>query len=70
MLVMTKPGSLRWKLAAWILRIPADQMVVKTRFEEDSHQWQIQTFKDSNYRYIRLLCEAEKQGFNTLRIRT
>lgn len=67
---MTDPNrsGWRWRLAAWILRLPANQMVVKLRFEEESQQWHLQTFKEANYRYIRLLCEAEKQGFDTSRI--
>jgi hypothetical protein len=53
----------RWRLAAWLLRLPADQMVVKTRFEEDSHQWQLMNFRKGYLGQIQLLMEAEKQGF-------
>lgn len=60
---MTKPGSIRWKIACWLLGIRADQMIVKSRFEEDSHQWQLKNFREGYLNQIALLMEAEKQGF-------
>ncbi|CAB4146972.1 hypothetical protein UFOVP510_5 [uncultured Caudovirales phage] len=62
---MTDPNrsGWRWRLAAWLLGIRHDQMIVKSRFEEDSHQWQLQTFKVGYLKQIALLMEAEKQGF-------
>jgi hypothetical protein len=53
----------RWRLAAWILRIRADQMIVKSKFQEDSDQFNLRNFKQGYLNQIRLLMEAEKQGF-------
>lgn len=62
---MSDPGrsGWRWRLAAWLLRIPADQMIVKSKFQEDSDQWNLKNFKQGYLNQIRLLMEAEKQGF-------
>ncbi len=53
----------RWRLAAWLLRLPADQMIVKSKFQDDSDQWNLKNFKQGYLNQIRLLMEAEKQGF-------
>jgi hypothetical protein len=65
MLAMSNPrcSGWRWRLAAWILRIRADQMIVKSKFQEDSDQFNLRNFKQGYLNQIRLLMEAEKQGF-------
>jgi hypothetical protein len=63
MLAMIKPGSIRWKIASWLLGFRAEEMIVKTRFQEESDQYHLKTYQRGCLKQIALLLEAERQGF-------